>query len=148
MGVLAMFRFRVRKADIEGDLREKFELIGKDVVAFALGMFSMPVGPQSPAPTWAQREVWFHQDPAVRWLQEKRGEDARRETVTLALQLFAIFIAVVALVVSAISLDRGWAERGAAHPAGRGAWLNRLRHLRGPGESYSDVILRLAGQGG
>ena len=82
MGVLAMFRFRVRKADIEGDLREKFELIGKDVVAFALGMLSMPVGPQSPAPTWAQREVWFHQDPAVRWLQEKRDEDARRETVS------------------------------------------------------------------
>ena len=104
-----MFRFRVRKADIEGDLREKFELIGKEVVAFALGMFSMSAVPQSSGPTWAQTEVWSHQDPAMRWLQEKRDEDARQETVTLALQLFAVFIAVVALVVSAISLDRGWA---------------------------------------
>ena len=104
-----MFRFRVRRADIEADLREKFELIGKDVVAFALGMFSMPVSQQGLTPTWAQREVWFHQDPAMRWLQEKRDEDARRETVTLALQLFAIFIGVVALVVSTISLARGWA---------------------------------------
>ena len=26
-------------------------------------------------------------------------------------------------------------------------WLDRLRHLRGPGESYSDVILRLAAEG-
>jgi hypothetical protein len=102
-----MFRFRVRKADIEGDLREKFELIGKDVVAFALGMFSMTPGPQSPTPTWAQTEVFFHQDPAMRWLQEKRDEDARHETVTLALQLFAIFIAVIAFVVSAISLAGG-----------------------------------------
>jgi hypothetical protein len=25
--------------------------------------------------------------------------------------------------------------------------LDRLRYLRGPGESYSDVILRLAGEG-
>jgi hypothetical protein len=26
-------------------------------------------------------------------------------------------------------------------------WINKVRHLRGPGESYSDVILRLAAVG-
>ena len=28
------------------------------------------------------------------------------------------------------------------------AMVDRLRHLRGPGEDYSDVILRLASEGG
>jgi hypothetical protein len=97
-------RINVRKATIDSKLREQLELLGKDVVALAVGIGGMPLSGSRVAPTYAQTLIFGNYDPAMRWLQEKRDEDARHETVTLALQLFAVFIAVVALVVSAISL--------------------------------------------
>jgi len=85
-GLLAVLRIRVRKADIKPELREQFELFGKDVVALSLGLghISQPAMGGA-APTHAQQVIFLNQDPAMKWLQEKRDEADRHETVTLAL---------------------------------------------------------------
>ena len=66
-----MLRLKVRKANIDTKLRGDFELFGKDVVAYTLGMFQMTtrgLGGGASAPTYAQQTVFLNQDPAMRWI--------------------------------------------------------------------------------
>ena len=98
-----MARIRIRKAKIDPNLRNEFELFGKDVVAYTLGMFQMRstgLDGGASAPTYVQQKVFFNQDPAMRWLQEKRDEEERRENVSLALE-----IAITILIVFEIGLS-------------------------------------------
>jgi hypothetical protein len=98
----SMLRVRVRKAKIDAKLRDEFELVGKDVVAIALGMYQMQSGGgfgHALNPTFAQRSVWFNQMAAANWLREKRDEDDRHQTVTLGLE-----IAITLLIVSEIAM--------------------------------------------
>jgi hypothetical protein len=112
MSDATMFRFTVRKAAIDAKLREQFELFGKEVVALTLGLGQMPAGqflatssPQSRS-TDAQITIFKNQPAAVQWLQEKRDEVERYQTVTLVLLIVTTLIAVVALVLSVVSLAR------------------------------------------
>jgi hypothetical protein len=45
------------------------------------------------------------------------------------------------------ALEGHYADDNAQAQSGVEAALDRLRAMRGPGESYSNVILRLAGEG-
>jgi hypothetical protein len=98
-------RVRVRKADIDPKLREQLELFGKDVVAITLGIFQMPVGgPPGAMPMHAQMVIFNNQAPAMKWLQQKRDEAERHETVTLVLEIAIVILIGVEIILSVASL--------------------------------------------
>jgi hypothetical protein len=104
-----MSRIRIRKAKITPDLRNDFELFGKDVVAYTLGMFQLRragLGGGASTPTYAQQRVFLNQDPAMRWLREKRDEEERRESVSLALEIAITVLIVFEIGLSIVGLVR------------------------------------------
>ena len=106
---MSMFRLRVRKANIDPTLRDDFELFGKDVVAYTLGMFQLStfgLGGGASAPTYAQQKIFLNQVPAMRWLQEQRDEEERHQTVTLALEISITALLVVEIVFSILDYVR------------------------------------------
>lgn len=106
---MSMFRLRVRKANIDPKLRDDFELFGKDVIAYTLGMFQMStpgLGGGASSPTYAQQRVFLNQSPAMRWLQEKRDEDELHQTVTLGLEISITVLIVVEIVFSVLDYVR------------------------------------------
>jgi hypothetical protein len=52
------------------------------------------------------------------------------------------------LPLGSVGYEAQRTEKGEVHIWLEPRWLEKLRALRGPGESYSDVILRLAAGGG
>ena len=48
------------------------------------------------------------------------------------------------LPVGSVGYEAGTSERGERYVWLEEGWVNRLGAMRGPGESYSDVIVRLA----
>ena len=59
----------------------------------------------------------------------------------------AAFDAVAAtLPVGSVAFEPDTGDKGERHIWVAPEIVNKLRHLRGPGESYSDVILKLAGE--
>lgn len=76
-------RFRVRRAAIEPQLRDRFEQCGDQVVALALGLGSIQsggLGGGGAFPTDAMMVVHRNQAAAESWLREKRDEAERHGT--------------------------------------------------------------------
>jgi hypothetical protein len=97
-------RIKVRKATIDSKLREQLELLGKDVVALAVGIGGMPLSGSHVAPTYAQTLIFGNYDPAMRWLQEKRDEDERHNTVSLWLEIAITIFIIFEIGLSITSL--------------------------------------------
>jgi hypothetical protein len=61
----------------------------------------------------------------------------------------AAFDAIAAtLPLGSVAYEHAVEEGGLRYIWLEARWLDRLKSYRGPGESYSDVILRLAAEGG
>jgi len=60
----------------------------------------------------------------------------------------AAFEAIAATLPSSVGVEQKRAANGDYHIWLEHRFVDRLRAMRGPGESYSDVILRLAGGDG
>jgi hypothetical protein len=61
----------------------------------------------------------------------------------------AAFDAIAAtLPLGSVAYENAVDEGGLRYIWLEARWLDRLKSYRGPGETYSDVILRLAGEGG
>jgi hypothetical protein len=105
-------RIRIRHANIDQDLRDWFELWGKEVVGLALGL-----GTQSGAPglsggvmmtTNAVITILNQQDAAAKWLREQRDRDERREAFRFWGMLVLTLIAAVGAVIAAFPIIKDW----------------------------------------
>jgi hypothetical protein len=78
----------VRKAKIPADLREKFSLLGEDVVAMAFA------GTMSASNAYL-KDVYSNPVETIAWLRERRDIQARREylrdIVGIAILVFIVF---------------------------------------------------------
>jgi hypothetical protein len=104
-------RIRIRRAKIEQSLRDQFELYGKEVVAFALGLGTTTSGGLGAAhvnPTVAMRVVHQKQKEAAEWLREQRDRDERRDAVRFWGMLFLTFVAAVAACIAAWPIIKNW----------------------------------------
>lgn len=88
-------RFKIRQAEIDGNLRLSFDLYGEQVVALVLGLGSLPHGTQPVLIAQATTIVLMNQEPARKWLLEKHDlaerHATRLEICEWAILLFVIF---------------------------------------------------------
>jgi hypothetical protein len=94
-------RFKVRRANIDQEVRTLFEQYGEQVVALALGLGTMQgSGGLGSAPvmlTRAMMVVFQNQDAAHKWLMERHDVAERRETLN-----FFVEVAILGFVVVAV----------------------------------------------
>jgi hypothetical protein len=101
-------RLRVRRAKITPELRDNFELYGKEVVALALGLGVLPVGPvQRGMPSSVLQTILMNQTPAIEWLREKRDQEERRESLGYWSMLILTAIAAIGACIAAYPIVKG-----------------------------------------
>jgi hypothetical protein len=64
--------------------------------------------------------------------------------IRIAITVEAYEAIAATLPLGSVGYEAGRTEKGEVHIWLEERWINKLRHLRGPGESYSDVIMRVA----
>jgi len=66
--------------------------------------------------------------------------------VRIAISVEAFEAIARTLPLGSVGYEAEANERGERHVLLEEVWVNRLGAMRGPGESYSDVIMRIAAQ--
>ena len=96
---------KVRKVEIPNDLRDRFELFGKDVMAHAVG-----AGEHSSKGVELDGLLRQKRAEVLEWLRQKRDEDApssdRSETVEWAILFFVVIGVLADLAI--VAHEMGW----------------------------------------